>query len=344
MWVSQQQRRHASAELDAVTGVVVRTIALGGATDVAVGLGAVWVSDAANGRVLRINPQTDQVTAAINVGTGPSAIALGDGSVWVANSLDGTVSRIDPQTNQVTATIPVGNGPSAIAVGAGGVWVANEFGHSVVTDRLGDRRGRAHGHGRQQSPRPGGRGRPGMGERAGLRRKPPRRHADRAAKRAVRLARSDRSDRRRLRRSTRSYMTNDGLTAFKRVGGSDGAQVVPDLATSLPTPTDGGRTYTFQLRSGIRYSNGQPVRPEDFRRAIQRSLRLGWTIYYPNIVGGAACLARPTRCDLSRGIVTDDAANTVTFQLVRPDPEFLATAGAVARPRGARRDARPRHR
>ena len=44
------------------------------------------------------------------------------------------------------------------------------------------------------------------------------------------------------------YMTNDGLTAFKRVGGSDGEQVVPDLATSLPAPTDGGRTYTFQLR------------------------------------------------------------------------------------------------
>jgi peptide/nickel transport system substrate-binding protein len=71
------------------------------------------------------------------------------------------------------------------------------------------------------------------------------------------------------------YMTNDGLTAFKRVGGSDGAQLVPDLAISLPNPTDGGRTYTFQLRSGIRYSNGQPVRPEDFRRAIERNFTLG---------------------------------------------------------------------
>jgi ABC-type transport system substrate-binding protein len=70
-------------------------------------------------------------------------------------------------------------------------------------------------------------------------------------------------------------MTNDGLTAFKRVGGSDGAQLVPDLAVSLPTPTDGGLTYTFRLRPGIRYSDGQPVRPEDFRRAIERDFRLG---------------------------------------------------------------------
>jgi peptide/nickel transport system substrate-binding protein len=88
-------------------------------------------------------------------------------------------------------------------------------------------------------------------------------------------------------------MTNDGLTAFKRVGGSDGAQVVPDLATSLPTPTNGGRTYTFQLRPGIRYSNGQPVRPEDFRRAFERLLKAGFSVYYPNVVGGAACLAHP---------------------------------------------------
>ena len=67
-------------------------------------------------------------------------------------------------------------------------------------------------------------------------------------------------------------LTNDGLTGFKRVGGSDGARLVPDLATSLPTPTDGGRTYTFQLRPGIHYSTGALVRPADFRRAIERSL------------------------------------------------------------------------
>ena len=131
MWVANSNDGTLS-KLDAVTGRVVTTIALGGATDVVVGLGAVWVSDAANGRVLRINPQTDEVTAAINVGTGPSAITLGHGSVWVANSLDGTVSRIDPRTDQVRATIPVGNGPGAIAVDAGGVWVTNEFGRTVV--------------------------------------------------------------------------------------------------------------------------------------------------------------------------------------------------------------------
>ena len=128
------------------------------------------------------------------------------------------------------------------------------------------------------------------------------------------------------------YITNDGLTAFKRVGGSDGAQVVPDLAISLPTPTDGGRSYTFQLRPGIRYSTGQPVKPKDFRRAIERNFTLGpgapidtdAYAYFEDLVGGAACLERPARCDLSRGIVTNDAARTVTFHLVNPDPELPA--------------------
>ena len=45
---------------------------------------------------------------------------------------------------------------------------------------------------------------------------------------------------------------------------------MPDLSTSVPSPTDGGKTYTFELRSGIRYSNGEGVTPADFRRAIER--------------------------------------------------------------------------
>ena len=65
-------------------------------------------------------------------------------------------------------------------------------------------------------------------------------------------------------------LTNDGLVGFHRVGGLEGTTLVPDLARSLPDPTDGGPTYTFQLRQGLRYSTGEPVRPEDFRRAIER--------------------------------------------------------------------------
>jgi YVTN family beta-propeller protein len=321
--------------IDAVSGEVKDTIALGGSpTDVAVGLRGVWVSDEANGRVLRVDPQTHQVTQAINVGTGPSAITVGDGSVWAANALDGTVSRIDPLTNRVTAVIAVGDGPSGIGVGGGGVWVANEFGGTVAridpatdtarTITVGSRPvGVAIANGLVWV----GAGAAGNIHRGGTLRvlfTGPLTSLDPAQAYSPGL----------------TSLTNDGLTALKRVGGSDGTQVVPDLATSLPTPTDGGLTYTFQLRPGIRYSNGEPLRPDDFRRALERDFELGDAIapaYYANVVGGAKCVARPVRCDLSHGIVSDDSARTVTFHLVAPDPELLdrlAVWDAVAVPPG----------
>jgi peptide/nickel transport system substrate-binding protein len=116
--------------------------------------------------------------------------------------------------------------------------------------------------------------------------------------------------------------------------------VVPDLAMSLPTPSDGGLTDTFQLRRGVRYSNGAPVRPEDFLRAIERDFKLGDALapaYYANLLGGRTCVAHPARCDLTRGIVADDQAGTVTFHLVAPDPELvdrLAVWDAIAIPAG----------
>ena len=99
---------------------------------------------------------------------------------------------------------------------------------------------------------------------------------------------------------------------------------MPDLAVALPTPTDGGRTLTFHLRPGIRYSSGRLVRPEDFRRALERNFLIYHdTFYYGAIVGAQTCAARPARCDLSHGIVTDDRARTVVFHLRASDPDFL---------------------
>ena len=86
-------------------------------------------------------------------------------------------------------------------------------------------------------------------------------------------------------------------------------RLVHDLALSIPAPADGGRTYAFRIRSGIRYSDGQPLRASNFWRATERLFRVhspGAT-YYAGLVGAAACTLRPASCDLSCGIVADDA-------------------------------------
>src|SRR5262249_32047667 len=109
-------------------------------------------------------------------------------------------------------------------------------------------------------------------------------------------------------------------------------RLVPHLATTLPVPTGGGKNYVFQPPSGIRYPTGQLVRPEDFRRGIERFFMInnkpGRFSFLPpyafgGIVGAARCERGPGRCDLARGIVTSDTANTVTFHLTAPDPQFL---------------------
>jgi peptide/nickel transport system substrate-binding protein len=119
--------------------------------------------------------------------------------------------------------------------------------------------------------------------------------------------------------------THDGLVAFKRVGGAAGAQKVPDLATSIPTPTDGGKTYKFTLRSGIKFSNGQTLTGKDVKATFERIFKIGDSpnagTWYNGIVGADACIKTPKTCDLSKGIVVN--GNTVTFHLTQGDSEFL---------------------
>ena len=64
----------------------------------------------------------------------------------------------------------------------------------------------------------------------------------------------------------------DGLVAYRRVEGPAGATLVGALATTAPEPSDDGKTYVFTLRSGLRYSDGTPVRATDFRASMERFL------------------------------------------------------------------------
>src|SRR3954447_17648229 len=39
--------------------------------------------------------------------------------------------------------------------------------------------------------------------------------------------------------------------------------LVCDLCTEMPAPTDGGRTYTFKIRSGVKFHDGAPLTAAD---------------------------------------------------------------------------------
>ena len=120
-------------------------------------------------------------------------------------------------------------------------------------------------------------------------------------------------------------ITHDGLVGFKRTSGAAGATLVPDLATTLPTPTDNGRTYQFTLRPGIKFSNGKVVTGQDVKATFERLFKIGDSpnagTWYNAIEGGDACVKTPKTCDLSKGIVVN--GDQITFHLSRADPEFL---------------------
>lgn len=295
------------------------------ANELAFGAGTLWASVRATNEVVRIDPSTGDIVAPITVGNGPSGIAFGRGFAWVVNSLDGTLSKIDPQTNSVATTIAaVGHGPTAVIVDARGVWVSSQFDGTVA--RIDPRTNRVlrrvtignEPHGMSIS---GGELLVSVSQ-SGVR------HRGGTLTLATGIADVGPLDTAVAYGTTAwmlLHMTGDGLTAFNQASGIDGTELVPDLAVTLPAPTDGGTTYTFLMRRNIRYSNGNRVKPSDVRATFERDFKIVKLPidYYNGIVGSSACLQRPKRCDLSKGIVANNAARTVTFHLVAPDPEFL---------------------
>ena len=116
--------------------------------------------------------------------------------------------------------------------------------------------------------------------------------------------------------------THDGLTTFAKVGGVGGTKIVPDLATSIPVPTNGGKTYVFNIRHGVKFSNGQVLKPSDFVTTFERQFTVpGPTGFYSGIVGASKCSTKG--CDLSQGVVADNTAYTLTINLTAPDPELM---------------------
>ena len=98
---------------------------------VAVGHGSVWVANADDGTVSRIDPDSGEVIRTIGIGAPAIDLAVATDAVWVANGSDGTVSRLDPSVDAVVETIDlrgsnelVWNPTYAVDADGDSVWVA----------------------------------------------------------------------------------------------------------------------------------------------------------------------------------------------------------------------------
>jgi len=113
------------------------------------------------------------------------------------------------------------------------------------------------------------------------------------------------------------------LVAFAPEPGPAGARVVPDLASAPGRTADGGRTWTYTLRAGLRWQDGNPLTSADVKYGIER-------LFASDLITGGPSWAvqllddRTTPYDGPytdrrglKSIATPDA-RTIRFTLTRP--------------------------
>jgi YVTN family beta-propeller protein len=312
--------------IDALTQDVGEPIRLGGSPSALATDGAsVLVTNETDGSIVTIDAASGTESGSSRVGAGPSDVAVSPDGAWVTNQADGTISYVPLDTSHGPTTNAVGVDPSSVAVTGDLRWASSGSDGTLWQLTADGRVARTVDVGAsptdltivndelwvtvEANPR--------IAHRGGT----------------LRVLSDGKNDPQQIDVDpARAFgapswallnMTNDGLVAERKTGGARGVELVPDLATTLPAPTDGGRRYTFQLRPGIRYSDGSPVVASDIRRAIERTVTAGIAGYFfASIVGTDACRAGD-RCHLDEGIETNDQAGTVAFHLSRVDPDFL---------------------
>lgn len=130
------------------------------------------------------------------------------------------------------------------------------------------------------------------------------------------------------------------LTGYK-IAPDGGLTLVGDLATDTGTVSDGGKTWTFTLKDGLKWEDGSELTVDDVRHGFERGFA-SFTTNGANYVQ-TALTGTPDFRSVYQGpyggkhlsqIVTDAAKKTITFhlKLARPDLNFtlaMHSYGAV---------------
>ncbi|MEM4058516.1 MAG: ABC transporter substrate-binding protein [Thermoplasmata archaeon] len=122
------------------------------------------------------------------------------------------------------------------------------------------------------------------------------------------------------------------------------SQMFPMVASEIPTVANGGISanylnYTFHIRSGLKFANGDPVTAWDAYTSYIRTLLFvadspgtaGWILAQDLLPGGGFGPNGTSYQSITRAVTVDNTTQSVTFHLLKPDPAFL---DYVANPEG----------
>ena len=123
------------------------------------------------------------------------------------------------------------------------------------------------------------------------------------------------------------------LIGYNHNAGGPGNTPVADIATSVPKPTNGGKTYTFNIKQGVEFSPpvSRQVTCADFVNAMQRLANPKdggqYSFYYSVIKGWDAYAAGKAK---SISGITCKGTSTIVFNLTAPTGDFLKRMGMPA--------------
>jgi len=119
------------------------------------------------------------------------------------------------------------------------------------------------------------------------------------------------------------------LLALPDKPSSAGRRLIPEVATALPKISNGGRTYTFTMRKGLRFSTGAPVTAQDVAHTINRlldpTMKSVLSGYFLDIVGARDVLAG--KASVAKGVIARGA--TLTIRLSKALGDFEARAAVL---------------
>jgi peptide/nickel transport system substrate-binding protein len=117
-------------------------------------------------------------------------------------------------------------------------------------------------------------------------------------------------------------LENALCTTLVRYADTETVKIVPGIA-NLPVVTDHGLDWTYTLRPGARFSDGQAITPADIKytymRVMNPAIDTGTGDYFENVIGAPAYLLGKSKT--IAGITT--TADSISFHLSSPDGAFL---------------------
>jgi peptide/nickel transport system substrate-binding protein len=119
------------------------------------------------------------------------------------------------------------------------------------------------------------------------------------------------------------------LMTFKPDAGEKGNTLVPDLASAPGKQSDGGKTWTYTIRKGLKYQDGSPITSKDVKYAVERSnfardvLSLGPN-YFQQFLKGGDKYKGPYKDKSAEGLKSIETPDdtTIVFHLNQAFQEF----------------------